>query len=222
MIKLGLRYVFICLMLCNGLAEAKVPLVGRKAAAKYFQNHGSQLDQGESSSDNSRNPSSVESLANDERYLAFGLSRFTNSDSYEWGRSGKETDIAKFGIDLTYRISQYNNLLDQAVRVSYNEYEPITKKATKMSFMYALTLPDAGSKFPLYFGFAAGPGIFFKQLEDESSLSLDYQLFLGLRLFNIFDSTGFYIESGLRNHLHITSDGQLNGTYFGAGAVFTF
>lgn len=138
------------------------------------------------------------------------------------GRSGKETDIAKFGIDLTYRISQYNNLLDQAVRVSYNEYEPITKKATKMSFMYALTLPDAGSKFPLYFGFAAGPGIFFKQLEDESSLSLDYQLFLGLRLFNIFDSTGFYIESGLRNHLHITSDGQLNGTYFGAGAVFTF
>ena len=79
-----------------------------------------------------------------------------------------------------------------------------------------------GAVIVLYFGFAAGPGIFFKQLEDESSLSLDYQLFLGLRLFNIFDSTGFYIESGLRNHLHITSDGQLNGTYFGAGAVFTF
>ena len=74
----------------------------------------------------------------------------------------------------------------------------------------------------LNFGLAAGPGVFLKQVSGESSISFDYQLFLGLRLFNLFEQTGFYIEGGMRNHLLLTSDGQLNGTFVSAGAVFTF
>ena len=92
----------------------------------------------------------------------------------------------------------------------------------KMAFLLAASFPDAASKFPLYFGVGAGPGVFFKQINDESRVTLDYQLFMGLRLFEIFEQTGFYIEGGLRNHLQLTSDGQLNGTYLSAGAVFTF
>lgn len=211
-------------------ARADAPKVGRRAAAKYFQSSGktadsrfSQLeDDQEEVNAHRRYPSSVESLSSEERYLAFGLSNYMSTDSYNWGQSGKEEGVGKWGVDMTYRISQYNNLLDQAVRVSYTEFKPAGKRASKMSFMYALTLPDAGSKFPLYFGFAAGPGIFFKQLEDESSVSLDYQMFLGLRLFNLFESTGFYVEAGLKNHLQLTSDGQVNGNYISAGAIFTF
>lgn len=206
------------------------PKVGRNAAAKYFQSGGnkvgdnrfSQLEEQGEEAQARRYPSSVESLSSEQRYLAFGISNYMSSDAYNWGMSGKEEGIGKIGLDLTYRISEYNNLLDQAVRVSYTEFKPAGKRASKMSFMYALTLPDAGSKFPLYFGFAAGPGIFFKQLEDESSLSLDYQLFLGLRLFNLFESAGFYVEAGLKNHLQLTSDGQVNGNYVSVGAIFTF
>jgi len=218
----SLRLVSVFILICANLAWAEAPKVGKKAAAKYFQYQTQNEPASQIEGEKTRHPSSVDALGSDERYLAIGLSRYMSSDSYQWGQSGKEEGIGKWGVDLTYRISQYNNLLDQAVRVSYNEYEPTNRRTSKMSFMYALTFPDAGSKFPLYFGFAAGPGVFFKQLDSESPLALDYHLFLGLRLFNVFDSAGFYIESGLKNHLQLTSDGQLNGTYFAAGAIFTF
>lgn len=209
-------------------AFANAPKVGRRAAAKYFQaNNGKTPDSNfdeptERRRYEPRQPSNVESLSPDERYLTFGISNYMSTDSYNWGQSGKEENVGKWGVDMTYRISDYNNLLDHAVRVSYTEYEPTGKRASKMSFLYAMTLPDAGSKFPLYFGFAVGPGIFFKQLSEESPLSLDYQLYAGLRLFNVFENTGFYVEGGLKNHLQLTSDGQINGTYISAGAVFTF
>ena len=208
-------------------ASANAPKVGRRAAAKYFQANGKTPDshfEDTAATYEPRRPSNIEAVSGDERYLTFGLSNYMSTDSYNWGQSGKENNdkVGKWGIDMTYRISDYNNLLDQAVRVSYTEYEPTGKRASKMSFLYAMTLPDAGSKFPLYFGFAVGPGIFFKQLENESPLSLDYQLYVGLRLFNVFENTGFYVEGGLKNHLQLTSDGQLNGTYISAGAIFTF
>jgi hypothetical protein len=113
-------------------------------------------------------------------------------------------------------------LLDYSLRVSYQEYQPHDQTAKKLIFSYALTLPDAESRFPLYFGAGLGAGVFLSQLPDESPVTLDYQLFLGMRLFNVVESTGFYLEGGLKNHLQLTSDGQLNGTYVSAGAVFTF
>lgn len=204
--------LFTCFI--GNLVQAAAPKVGRAAAAKYFEkNPEEQL--------RSARTMASDDIGAEERYLAFGASFFTRSESFNWGGAAKEQDNGKYGLDMTYRLSQ-NNFVDYALRVAYTEYLPLGQKANKMSFMYSATLPDAGSKFPLYFGAAAGPGVFFTQLSGESSLSLDYQLFLGLRIFNLFDSTGFYVEGGMKNHLQLTSDGQLNGTYMSAGALFTF
>lgn len=204
-------------------AHAAAPVVGKKAAAKYFQNRGvAQNSQGNEDSYQNRYPSSIESLSPQDHYLAIGIGSYSSVSAYNWGNGSKQTDIGKVGFDLTYRLTQDSTLYDEIVRISYNNFEPIGQKSSKMSFLYGITFPDAGSQFPLYFGIAAGPGIFFKQLDGESVLALDYQLMLGLRLFNIFENTGFFVEGGLRNHLHITSDGQLNGTFISVGAVFTF
>lgn len=203
-------------LLGSSLSFSAAPKVGKQAAAKYFQKNTEQQVR-----DARYVASDEQSLGSEERYLAFGVSLFTKSESYNWGNINKEVDIGKYGVDMTYRLSE-SNYVDYALRVSYSEYTPLNQKANKISFMYAATLPDAGSKFPLYFGVAAGPGVFFTQLPDESPVALDYQLFLGLRIFNLFDSTGFYIEGGMKNHLQFTSDGQLNGTYISAGALFTF
>jgi len=198
------------------------PKVGKSAAAKYFQKS-AKSDQSYEAAPARRAPNSeVGDVSPDDHYLMLGISSYLNSDAYNWGQSGKEEKVGKNGIDMSYRIGQYSSVVDEDIRVSYTEYNVMDQRASKLSLLYAWTLPDAGSKFPLYFGFAGGPGIFFKQLSGESSLSLDYQLFAGLRLFNIFENTGFYVEGGLKNHLHLTSDGQLNGTYISAGAVFTF
>lgn len=206
------------LMLASPYVHANAPKVGRAAAAKYFQQNPTKQD-----ADYRRNMASEGySLSSGDRFLALGASFHTQSDAYQWGPINKEESVGKWGVDLTYRMSSYNDLLDYSIRVSYNEYEPLNQRANKMSFLYAVTFPDASSQFPLYFGAAAGPGIFFKQINNESSLSLDYQLFLGLRIFNLFESAGFYVEGGMKNHLQLTSDGQLNGTYMAAGAIFTF
>lgn len=214
------KLLILVLVLVQQVSLANAPKVGRSAAAKYFQAQGKEVDIPVEQPQ--RNPSSIDSLSDQEHYLAVGLGSFTQTDSYNWGSASKEEEIGKYGIDMTYRLTQEGYLFDQALRVSYNEFKPANERTSKLSFMYAMTLPDAGSKFPLYFGLAAGPGIFMKQLDGESSLSFDYHLFLGLRLFNVFEKTGFYIEGGMRNHLLITSDGQLNGTFISAGAVFTF
>lgn len=218
--------IFAAIVIFTLNAYSAAPLVGKKAAAKYFQNRGvAQNSQGYEDSyqaQPNRYPSSIDSLSPQDHYLALGIGSYSSVSAYNWGNGSKQTDIGKVGFDLTYRLTQDSSLYDEIVRISYNNFEPIGQKSSKMSFLYGITFPDAGSQFPLYFGIAAGPGIFFKQVDGESVLSLDYQLMLGLRLFNIFENTGFFVEGGLRNHLHITSDGQLNGTFISAGAVFTF
>ena len=197
---------------------AGAPVVGRKAAAKYFQARG---DNSYEASSVPRFPSTIEPLGSEDHYMALGISSYTSSKAYKWGVNN-EQEVAKTGIDMTYRLTQDYELFDEVIRVSYNTYKPAGQKASKMSFLYGMTFPDATSKFPLYFGFAVGPGIFFNQIDGESTIALDYQMFLGLRLFNLFEKTGFFVEGGIKNHLHLTSDGQLNGTYVSAGAVFTF
>lgn len=197
---------------------AGAPLVGKKAAAKYFQAKG---DNNSYEATPPRFPTSIESLGSDDHFMAIGVSSYTSSKAYKW-KINNEEDVGKSGLDMTYRLTQEYQLFDEVIRVSYNTYRPAGDKASKMSFLYGLTFPDATSRFPLYFGIAAGPGIFFKQLDGESTIALDYQMFLGLRLFNLFESTGFFVEGGIKNHLHLTSDGQLNGTYVSAGAIFTF
>ena len=212
-----LKILFTVLVLWSGgFANASAPKVGRTAAAKYFaKNPEEQVKIARTTA------SEVVGLGSEERYLAFGASLFTKSESFNWGGTSKEEYVGKYGVDMTYRLSE-SNYVDYAIRISYTEYLARNQKANKMSFMYSATLPDAGSKFPLYFGAALGAGVFFTQLPDESPVSLDYQLFLGLRIFNLFDSTGFYVEGGMKNHVQLTSDGQLNGTYFSAGGIFTF
>ncbi len=214
--------LFLALSLILGFqsTQAATPKVGKKAAARYFQGEAGASP--EPQPQTNRAPSNIESLTPEDHFLTFGFSNYLSSDSYRWGKNGSEDKVGKWGLDMMYRTTQFSNTIDGAIRVSYNEFEVDQARASKISFMYAITLPDAGSQFPLYFGAAAGPGVFLKQLPDESPLSLDYQLYLGLRLFNIMDKTGFYVEGGLKNHLQLTSDGQLNGTFVSAGAVFAF
>lgn len=206
---------FVAIFVLTPVLHANAPKVGRSAAAKYFQKNPDQ------ESTPSRYTAS-EGGGDMGRLLGLGVSSFTKSDSYSWGTNTKEVDVAKWGIDLSYRLSQYNSLMDYALRVSYTEYEPANQKANKLSFMYSATFPDADSKFPLYFGLAGGLGVFMTQIPDESPVTFDYQLFAGARIFEIFEKTGFYIEGGLKNHLQLTSSGQLNGTYIAAGLLFTF
>lgn len=187
---------------------SEAPRVGREAAAKYFR---------------SSSPERVPAGTDADHYLALHVGRYTESQSWEWGRTGRKDGIGVFSAGLTYRLHEWSGSTDFGVRVDFNEYDVGGGvKPLKMSLLPIIMIPDATSRFPLYFGFGAGLGIFFKQVPEESPISLDYQLIAGARFFNVFENTGFFIESGLKNFITLTSSGQVNGVFLAAGAVFTF
>lgn len=188
-------------------AQDSQPIVGRDAAAKYFQK---------------RAPAQTFSGGSSSHYLALHFGRYMGSQSYDWGKNGQEDDVGGNNFGVTYRVGEWQNSMDLNIRIDYAEYTLAGEKTSKLSFMPLLTFPDANSRFPLYFGAGIGAGVFMKQVEKKSAISLDYQLILGARFFDVFENTGFFIEAGLKNHVHVLSSGQLNGTFLASGLVFTF
>ncbi|OQW53454.1 MAG: hypothetical protein A4S09_07595 [Proteobacteria bacterium SG_bin7] len=198
-------------LLTSGFQQpTPVPVeTGTKAAAKYFE-------------PKKVAGSTTSATDSNTHYLAVYIGNHLSSDSYLWGSPG-ESDNGKFIGGLAYRFDEWINSGDKIVKIDFASYEFAGgQKATKMSILYAISFPDASSRFPFYFGAGIGPGVFFKQLPGESSVSLDYQLFLGLRFMNLFQSFGLFVEAGFRNHVMMLSDGQFNGSYLTTGAVFTF
>lgn len=157
-----------------------------------------------------------------QHYLAIGLGGFTSSDSYEWGQTPHTTGTGRLLGELTYRIAPLSALADWALRADLIGYQLPESTATQLAVSPILMFPDSGSKFPLYFGVGMGPGIFLSQLTQESFLALNYQLFAGIRFFDVLGSTGFFAEFGLKNQVLLLSSGQFNGEYVAVGAVFMF
>lgn len=191
---------------------AEVPVkedTGKQEATKYF---------------NKRSPASETSVSSgpNDRYLAIHIGGYLMGDSYVWGRQDKVEEVGKFNAGVIYRIGEWINSADFLMKVDFSAYEVDDVKPVKMAVIFAGSFPDSSSKFPLYFGGGIGPGFFFKQARSESPLSIDYQIFGGVRFFDVFESVGFFAEAGLKNHFHLLSDGQFNGTFLAVGSLFTF
>jgi hypothetical protein len=171
------------------------------------------------------------------RYLAIHLGGFFTSKAYNWGTDGPDhqadrDDAGKFNMGVTYRMGEWVNSMDLAMRFEYTSYtltefdnSTLTshdEDSRKLSFSFLMTFPDANSRFPLYFGAGIGPGFMVKKLEDESALVLDYQLVAGARFLDVIENVGFMVESGMKNHLSLLSSGQFNGVFINVGTVFAF
>lgn len=203
------------LLFVGSYALAQQPVVGRDAAAKYFQK--------DTQDDNTTYVGGGGSSGgSQDHYLAIHYGRYMASQSYDWGKNGQEDDVGKNNFGVTYRVGEWYNSMDMNIRIEYADYSVGDEHPSKLSFLPVITFPDANSRFPLYFGAGAGLGIFMKQTNAKSMLTLDYQLIAGARFFNVFENTGFFLEAGLRNSLFLLSSGQLNGTFLAAGLVFTF
>lgn len=191
------------------------PVVGRKAAEKYFQqssNPDYQSLEGNSGS-SQRNTPGFE-------VLQINIGSFIESDSYFWG-SAQYANIGRANYGVTYLFDQWHGL-DRNVRLEFAEFRVQGELPRKLSLMPLVTFPRAETRFPLYFGFGAGVGIFMSQLRGESDLSLDYQLVAGLRFLDVLNRIGFFAEIAMKNHVLLLSDGQFNGTALNTGMVFTF
>ena len=180
--------------------------VGRKAAEKYMAPR--------SSGRSSAGPS--------DHYLALHFGMFMSDNAYRWSLPDAQSNVGRWNVGVTYRVGEWTNSMDLGIRIDLQSFALAEGRANKLNFTPIVTFPDANSKFPLYFGAGLGPGVFLNQVGNESSISLDYQLFAGVRFFEVVGATGFFIEAGLKNHFLLLSDGQFNGTFAVGGAVFSF
>ncbi|MGE0763720.1 MAG: hypothetical protein AB7N80_10620 [Bdellovibrionales bacterium] len=190
-------------------APAKEPQVGTEAARKYFRAR-------QAPDSAPRSPA-----ATGDRYLALHIGTFISEDTYKWGGGGRD-DVGQLNTGVTYKMGEWTGSMDLMFKADVTTYKLTEGRAVKLSLMPAVTFPDVDSGFPLYFGAGAGLGVFFKQIEDESSLSFDYAIFAGARIFDVFENVGLLFEAGIKNHILLLSDGQYNGVYVNFGAVFSF
>lgn len=190
------------------------PTSGKEKAQGYFkERQGAKEDSG--------SPRKEASEGATPRYLAIHIGSFFSSQGYKWG-NGDQTDIGKLNAGITYRLGEWVNSMDLAMRIDYTNFHLEEGNSRKLSFGAIITFPDANSRFPLYFGAGLGAGFMLKTINEESVLALDYSLFGGVRFLNVIDNVGFMVETGMKNHIHLLSDGQFNGIFLNVGTVFAF
>ncbi len=195
---------------------------GEAEARRYFSKRDPQSNSSANSPAAKTSSSGPSTLAEDEHYLAIHIGSFVSSDSYQWGGTPHVGSVGRLNMGLTYRLGMFGSFADWAIRADFIGYELPEGKPVQLVVLPLLMFPEAGSKFPLYFGVGLGPGFFFNQIQQESFLSLNYQLLAGARFFNMIENTGFFIEGGLKNNILLLSDGQFMGYFLAVGAVFTF
>jgi hypothetical protein len=196
---IGLFFAILLVFFRSAFAQE----VGRKAAEKYFQ----------------EDTKKVQTVG--DNLLMLYLGKYVNSQAYDWGSSSETSDAGTANYGVTYLFDDWHGL-DLNIRMDFSEYNIANSRAVKLALLPLWTFPRADTRFPLYFGLGGGIGIFLQQLNNKSNLSFDYQLVMGARFMDLTPGFGAFVEFGLKNHLHILTNGQFNGTAFSAGAVFTF
>lgn len=189
-------------------------VVGRKAAQKYMGPHDREAAV--------RDDAGSSPVGPQDHYLALHLGAYVSDNAYRWGSADSQANVGDATVGLTYRIGEWTHTMDAVFRVDYSAFGLDQGTAGKLSILPMITFPEATSRFPIYLGAGAGLGIFTKQINGKSALSIDYQVVLGARFFEVIGSTGFFIEGGIKNSFFLLTDGQFNGTFVAAGPVFTF
>ncbi len=197
---------------------AESPRVGRDAAREYMKKgHYPPVGSSETTEGSYGRSSSTGS-----HYIGLQVGRFLNSESYEWALTEKIDQVAQTNFTIEYLISQEYANFDIGMRIEHTSYRVLEYSPAKVSVLASWTFPEVETRFPLYFGAALGPGFFVRQLPNESNLTLDYEIYMGLRFLEIQSAFGLSLEGGLKNHLHVLTNGQLNGNYMALGSTFLF
>jgi hypothetical protein len=185
----------------GGLSLAEAQAVGREAAQKYFVAD-SEL----------KEPST--------NLLMIHYGQFVNSDAYSWADQSPVDGAGLSTVGVTYGLDRWSGF-DVNIRVDIMNYNVGGTAAQQLAVMPLITFPRSQSKFPIYFGVGAGPGIFTQQLTNKSALALDYELLVGARFTDLYQGVGTFIEGAMKNDFFALSTGQFIGTALEFGLVFS-
>lgn len=206
MIRIQTLLLFAVSLLFSTPGQSSSSNTGRDAAMKYFTRKRLTTSQ--------RSPQSTAAPSGD-HILALSVGNLLNSKSYNWlGEDPKGWNLELFYQNAT------EGYFGQGYHLELQKFsESGSPDLSKVSFLVSFTFPRRLS-FPVYLGAAAGPGYFFQQKQNESEFTIDYKAWLGLRLLD--DRSQYFLQSGVKNHVHVLSDGQFIGWFISSGVAYKF
>ncbi len=149
-----------------------------------------------------------------DQILAVAVGSLVNTQSYNWA----EESTPGWNVEAFYQRAG-DGYFGHGYHLDLQKFASGNEELTKLSFLFSLTFPRRLS-FPVYIGVAAGPGYFLKQKENESHFAFDYKGYVGLRLNQVHSQ--YFVQSGVKNHVHVLSDGQFIGWFVSSGVAYTF
>lgn len=204
---MGFQGIKIVLMvvLVGGVQQLMAASTGKGAAMKYFS---------KKPSAQIRTSPAQTKPTGDSGLMAFSVGTLVSSKSYQW----LGNDFQGWNVDIGYRPAS-KGYFGRSYHLEYQKFTDVVEELSKMSFLMSFSFPRRLS-FPVYVGIAAGPGFFFKQKDDESEFTFDYKAYLGVRLNQAHSQ--YFIQSGVKNHVHMLSDGQFIGWFVSSGVAYKF
>lgn len=199
--------LLILVLSLGGVQQVLAKETGKTAAMKYFT-------KGAKKQMATRAPASAPVASGQTRMLGISVGSLLNSRSYHWS----EESFRGYNVEASY-FSQGTGIFGRGLSLEMQKFAADDEELTKMAFLFNFTFPRRIT-FPVYLGAAFGPGYFFKQLEDESEFTIDYKAYLGLRLNQV--NSQYFLQSGVKNHVHVLSDGQFIGWYISSGVAYKF
>lgn len=179
---------------------------------KYFVPSASQSSVKSGTSVVSRGPAQVHQEI--ENLLGISVGSLLNSKSYSW----LEEETSGWSVEAQY-LSQGDGYLSRGYHLELQKFSYKNRELTKLSFLMSLNFPRRLS-FPVYIGVAAGPSYFVQQVKGSSEFALDYRAYAGLRLNGTYGQ--YFLQSGVKNHIHVLDSGQFIGWFFSSGVAYKF
>lgn len=202
-------FLWVTLLSMNSFASSDT---GRAAASKYFTKDVRPLAL---DSAQIRQPAGSQVVDSGRRLGVFAGTFLQKSSQAEQGNS-----IGGWALRLDYqRESRPGTFLSKGYQLSLQKFKALGSELTNVTFFWSYRFPHE-VVFPVYVGVAFGPGVFLRQLQDESWLSADIKGFLGFRLNG--SSSQFYVEGGVQNQFLVLSSGQYQGWFVSSGVAYKF
>ncbi len=211
------RFTFVIVLIFAVVQQAPASSPGKAAAMKYFTKKRPKTTE-------SREPAaqvvrqSVNSKSYDpghSRLLALAVGSLINSKNYQWT---EEQQLSGWNGELFYQDAS-EGYFGHGYHLELQKYAAFDEEFSKISFLFSFTFPRRLS-FPVYLGVAGGPGYFTKQLRGESAFSFDYKAYVGFRLNEVYSQ--YFVQAGIKNHIHVLSDGQFIGWFVSSGVAYRF
>lgn len=197
------RHILILFLFLAGVQQASASSKGRDAAMKYF----TKKNKRQLASQPVYDPGNS-------RLIAIAVGSLIDSKNYQW----TQDQLSGWNAEIFYHQAT-KGYFGQGYHLELQKFAGENREFSKVSFLLSFTFPRKLS-FPVYLGVAGGPGYFTKQLKGESAFSFDYKAFLGFRLNEIHSQ--YFIQGGIKNHVHVLSDGQFIGWFVSSGVAYRF